>query len=264
MKQFYRDRFQVAPFSVLVDVNQVRTLERLRKSLSCSQAARFPENVMYIYEKQLEEADLIVLNKADLLAEAEVAEVEATLKQEFTQAPVITISALHGTGVDVWLDHLFRTTDAGRTIADVDYDDYAAGEAALGWLNAVVRLQSDSGIDCRGFCTNLLTAMRRKLQQSSAEVAHLKLRLTADRGALNANLTSNDGEPSIRGDVAGFPREAVLLVNVRAKIDPEPLRAISQQCIADVAGTTVRAETEEVQSFSPSRPAPTHRFQSVV
>ena len=31
LKQFYKDRFQVAPFSVLVDVKQVRTLERLRK-----------------------------------------------------------------------------------------------------------------------------------------------------------------------------------------------------------------------------------------
>ena len=67
MKQFSKDRFQVAPFSVLVDVRQVRTLERLRKSLHNAASPRFPENVMYIYEKQLEEADLIVLNKADLL-----------------------------------------------------------------------------------------------------------------------------------------------------------------------------------------------------
>ena len=40
-------------------------------------AARFPDNVLYIYEKQLEEADLIVLNKADMLAAAELADLQA-------------------------------------------------------------------------------------------------------------------------------------------------------------------------------------------
>lgn len=264
MKEFYADRFQVAPFSVLVDVKQVRTLERMRQSMSGSQSPRFPENVMYIYEKQLEEADLIVLNKADLLTREELAEVESVLKQEFSQAPVITASALQGAGVEAWLDYVLETSDAGRTIVEVDYDQYAEGEAALGWLNAAVRLQSDAGIDCRGFCMNLMKAMQARFRESSAEVAHLKLHLVADEQTLVANLTSNDGQPYLRGDVEGAPTEAVLLVNVRAKIDPDPLRTISQQCITEVAGRTVQATTVDLQSFAPSRPAPTHRFQSVV
>ena len=264
MKEFYADRFQVAPFSVLVDVKQVRTLERMRKSMSESQSPRFPENVMYIYEKQLEEADLIVLNKADLLTRDELAEVESVLKQEFSQAPVITISALQGAGVDAWMDHVQETPDAGRTIAEVDYDQYADGEAVLGWLNAAVRLQSNAGIDCRNFCTNLIKAMQARFRESSAEVAHLKLHLTADDRTLVANLTSNDGQLYLRGDVEGLPAEAVLLVNVRAKIEPEQLRAISERCIAEAAGSTVQATTVDLQSFAPSRPTPTHRFRSVV
>ncbi|NUQ63712.1 MAG: cobalamin synthesis protein P47K [Pirellulales bacterium] len=264
MKEFYADRFQVAPFSVLVDVKQVRTLERMRKSLAESQSPRFPENVMYIYEKQLEEADLIVLNKADLLTQEELAEVESVLKQEFTQAPVITISALQGAGVEAWLDYVLETSEAGRTIAEVDYDEYAEGEAALGWLNAAIRLTSETGIDCRGFCVNLMRAMQASFREFSAEVAHLKLHLAADEHTLVANLTSNDGQPFLRGGVEGSPTEAVLLVNVRAKTDPDQLRAITQRCIAKVAGMAVQATTVDLQSFAPSRPTPTHRFQSVV
>lgn len=264
MKQFHKDRFQAAPFSVLVDVKQVRTLERLRKSMRSAQSPRFPANVMYIYEKQLEEADLIVLNKADLLSADELAEVEATLKQEFSQAPVITISALQGAGVDSWLDHVLKTDGAGRTIAAVDYDEYAEGEAALGWLNAVIRLRSDSGVDCRGFCTGLLKAMQRRLEEASAEVAHLKLHLTAGENSLVANLTSNDGQPLLRGGVHGLPKEAVLLVNVRAKSDPGQLRALTEKCIAETAGATIQVTTEALQSFAPSRPTPTHRFACVV
>ena len=264
MKQFYNDFFQLAPFSVLVDVKQVRTLERMRKAMQNAEPSRFPDNVMYIYEKQLEEADLIVLNKADLVSGDELAEIEATLKREFTQAPVLKISALQGMGVDSWLDHILKMNGAGRTITEVDYDEYAEGEAALGWLNADIRLQSDSGIDCQGFCMGILKAIQRNLRESSAEMAHLKLHLTAGTSTLVANLTSNAGEPYFRGVVEGSPHDAVLLINVRAKIDPSQLRAITEKCIAEVAGTKVRATTEDLQSFAPSRPTPTHRFQCVV
>ena len=93
-----------------------------------AEPSRFPDNVMYIYQKQLEEADLIVLNKADLVSSDELAEVEATLKREFTQAPVFTISALQGIGVDSWLDHVLTMNGTGRTITEVDYDEYAQGK----------------------------------------------------------------------------------------------------------------------------------------
>ncbi len=98
IKDAYRDRFRVAPFSVLVDVRQVRTLDRLRRSLADKTPSRLPASVMYIYRKQLEEADLIVLNKADLLSPGELAELEGSLKEAFPRAPVLAMSALRGEG----------------------------------------------------------------------------------------------------------------------------------------------------------------------
>jgi len=264
LKQFYQDRFQVAPFSVLVDVNQVRTLERLRKSFHNADSPHFPETVMYIYEKQLEEADLIVLNKADLLSSDEVAEVEATLKHDFSQAPVITISALQGTGIAPWLDYVLQGTAAGRTITEVDYDEFAEGEAASGWLNAAIRLHTNSGVDRKAFCIAVIKAMQRKFQESSSEIAHLKLHLTAGPSTLAANLTSNAGEPLVRGEVEGAPAEAILLLNARAKIDPLQLRDITEHCISEAAGEGVRTTTEDMQSFAPSRPKSTRRFRNIV
>ena len=69
----------------------------------------------------------------------------------------------------------------------------------------------------------------------------LKLHLTAGESSVIANLTSNDGEPYLRV-AEGRPREAVLLVNVRAKIDPSQLRTITENCIREVAGTEVRED----------------------
>ncbi len=264
LKKFHKDRFQAAPFSVLVDVKQVRTLERLRNSLRHAQSPRFPENVMYIYQKQLEEADLIVLNKADLLSSDELAEVQTILGREFTQAPVITISALEGAGVDAWLDHVLKIDGAGRTIIEVDYDQYAEGEAALGWLNAAMRLEADLPTDWRAFCLAFMKAMQREFQGMSAEIAHLKLHLTAGSSTLVANLTSNDGEPSLRGSIEALAENASLLVNARARIEPDGLRALVAQCAQAVAGPAIRLVTEDLQSFAPARPQPTHRFERVV
>jgi G3E family GTPase len=264
LKKFHQERFQAAPFSVLVDVKQVRTLQRLRKSLRHAQSPRFPENVMYIYQKQLEEADLIVLNKADLLPGDELAEVQSILRREFTQAPVFTISALRDAGVDAWLDHVLASDGAGRTITEVDYDEYAEGEAALGWLNASMRLHADAPTDWKAFCLGLMHSLQREFRAMSAEIAHLKMHLTAGSDTLVANLTSNDGEPSLRGTIGTPAHDARLLVNIRARIEPDALRALVERCAQAVTGPSVRVATEDLQSFAPSRPQPTHRFERVM
>lgn len=257
MKQLLAGRFELTPFSVLVDATQLR--DALRNG-----GHRFPESVIYIYRKQLEEADVILLNKADLIASDELAELNDLLKHEFSQAPVMTISALAGSGVDLWVDHVLSAPRAGRTVTDVDYDVYANGEAALGWLNAAVQLRGSQETDWKGLCQDVMQAMRTEFQGVAAEVAHLKLHLTAGESTLLANLTSNRNEPSIRGQIEGSPLEARLLVNVRANIDPARLRSITERCLETVAGEAIRLTIEDSQCFAPTRPEPTHRFQGVV
>ena len=67
IKKTHGHRFHLAPYSVMVD--PTRALEFLSSPIrSC-----FPENVLYIFRKQLEKADVIVVNKADVAASADLA-----------------------------------------------------------------------------------------------------------------------------------------------------------------------------------------------
>jgi G3E family GTPase len=264
IKDAYRDRFRVAPFSVLVDVRQVRTLDRLRRSLADKTPSRLPASVMYIYQKQLEEADLIVLNKADLLSPAELAEIEGSLKEAFPRAPVLAMSALRGEGIDRWLDFVTQDRPAGQTIAEVDYDTYAAGEAALGWLNAAVRLVADGDADWGVFCRELLVTAKRRSAEQSAQIAHLKLHLTANGQTLTANLTASDDEPRVRGTIEGSAAQAWLLLNARAPIEPESLRELVRRSLETAARGRARFVLEEWESFAPARPQPRHRYDRVV
>jgi len=258
IKKMHGNQLDVTPYSVLVD--PTRTVE----SLSEQAKSGFPQNVVYIFRKQLEEADVVVLNRADVTSSSELVEAESLIQRHFPSKPVLRMSALRGDGVGAWLECLSEKGPSGQHIAEVDYDEYAAGEAALGWLNAAVRLHADGDIDWSRFCLEFLEALQRELQNLSAEAAHVKLHLTAAERALTANLTNNQGTPSIQGASGVTARDAALLVNARAHIGPDRLRTVVEQCMESVAGNSVRVSFDDVQSFAPARPQPTHRFDSVV
>ncbi len=266
LKAQYRDRFRVAPLSVLVDVRQVRTLDQLRRAMAEKAPSRLPPSVMYIYEKQLEEADLIVLNKADMLAADELAGLEESLKQAFPRAPVLAMSALAGQGVDAWLDFVMQALPAGQWIAEVDYDRYAEGEAALGWLNASVRLVAEPAwpADWACFCRDLLDTLRQACVAHGGQIAHLKVHLQTAAGSLAGNVTANDGPVHLKGAISGTPSQAALLLNARVRMEPQPLRDLVAAGLGQAARGRVRFVVDDLESFSPQRPQPRHRFAQPV
>jgi G3E family GTPase len=261
LKALYRDHYQVAPSSVLVDPDRVRPLLGLTSGIP---AQVFPENVLYIYRKQLEEADLIVLNKIDLLSSEEQREIEDALRREFPGSEVMSLSAKDGTDVDAWLDAVCGQQEAGRKVTDVDYDVYAEGEAALGWLNAAYGLHSETGVDWEVFSRRLMEALRQEFREVPAEIAHLKIHLKAGSDTLVANLTTSRGKSSVRGKIEGSPGEARLLLNARAHVDPAVMRNLVNGVATEVANPAIRIVTEEIQCFAPARPVPTHRYESVL
>jgi Ni2+-binding GTPase involved in maturation of urease and hydrogenase len=258
LKRHHGDQFRVAPYSVLVDPS------RARQALSDGLQSLFPQSVIYIYLKQLEEADLIVLNKADTLSSDELSALEETLAERFPGKPLFAISALTGAGVGDWLEFVTEQRPSGQVVAEVDYDEYARGEAALGWLNAMLDLRAERKTDWTAFCLEVLQAMRAEFRRVSAEVAHVKLYLTAGGGCVVANLTSSEGLPQIRGSLQGAHQEAVLLVNARVHVGPRQLRTVLERCLRSAAGGAVRVVVDDIQSFAPARPQPTHRFNSPV
>jgi G3E family GTPase len=264
LKKLHGHQFEMSPFSVLVDAHQVRVLDRLRKTAVQNELGRFPANVLYIYEKQIEEADLIVLNKADLLSKVELAEIKASLAGRFPETPVLAMSAITGEGVDAWLDFISQGHDAGRRITEVDYDTYAAGEAALGWLNASVTLHAQDGIDWEAFVAELLEAIRAELRVELAEIAHLKVHLTSGGDRLVGNVTSNEGPLSVRGSIDTTRRDIAMLINARVHVQPDRLRTVIEQALRQAAGDRLETTITNLRSFPPGRPQPTYRYEAVV
>lgn len=255
-----KDRCQrelvVAPLSVLADP------VRLAGVLDGGTAGLHP-SAAYIFRKQLEEADIVVISKADVLATGELETLRSRVVRAFPGTTVLALSAKCGEGLDAWLDEVSRRSDAGRHLATVDYDTYAEGEAALGWLNSQVRLSGREGTDWEQVCRTVIAGLQADFQTRGIEAAHVKVLLTTAGGFSLANLTSTHGDISLRGGIKGSPTTARMLVNARAQVSPEDLEGLVIRRIAHLAEDSIQVRLDALRSLRPGRPSPTHRYTDV-
>src|SRR6266478_2632686 len=94
LRRIYGDHFSIAPLSVLVDPI------RAQREFGLENGGRFSEKVLYIYRKQLEEADLIIINKGDLPDHARRQQLRCKLLVDFPRAEILEASARSGAGLD--------------------------------------------------------------------------------------------------------------------------------------------------------------------
>jgi Ni2+-binding GTPase involved in maturation of urease and hydrogenase len=258
LKKLCADRFDLAPYSVLVDPG------KLSESLAEGQAHDIGAAVRYIYRKQIEEADLVIVNKIDMLAAERLGQIIAAIRQVRPGTPIITMSALDRTGVSAWLDRVMAGGPSGQRIVEVDYDTYAAGEAALGWLNAAIELSGGQPTDWKAMALSFLDKLQLQLKQKGNEIAHLKMLVTTPGGRLQANVTSSSAEPMVQGDLPAPSMHATLVVNARVRTSPEELKRAVENCLAQAAGGEITVNIAEISSLRPGRPVPVHRFGEVV
>ena len=135
LRQHHDAEVALAPLSVVVDPRRLRRYMRDQDSL-------FPNEVNYLFNRQLTEADLIVLNKTDTLDRPEIQAMTDFLKARFRGIEVLAISARSGAGLPDWLGQLAasRPVSVLQPSMAVDYAVYARAEAVLGWLNTTASL----------------------------------------------------------------------------------------------------------------------------
>ncbi|MFW5858946.1 MAG: GTP-binding protein [Planctomycetota bacterium] len=257
LKQHHADAFIPAPLSVLCDPTR---LQQVQQETGMHPKAR------YIFCKQVEEADALLLSKADRLDTAQRGGLEDILAGINPDVPRFAVSGRTGAGVDAWLDHVMQATHAGERLAEIDYDTYAAGEAALGWLNADIRLEADDCCipDWRGLLRGALRDLQIRIKVREASIGHIKAIATSDDDRLTINITDTEEEPEIRGELDGAAIVVDLVYNARVELPPDELEQLVRATLQEAVATgCVELEFLRVHALTPGRPDPTHRFSTI-
>jgi G3E family GTPase len=246
----------VAPLSVLVDPKRL-------SGILDGNSAGLHDSSAYIFRKQLEEADFIVVTKADTLDANALSALGVRLASAYPKAEVFVVSARNGSGLDAWLDAAMTRTETGTHLTQVDYDTYAEGEAVLGWLNATYTLASGAATDWKAFAEGLLNALSREFDAMPAAVGHVKLAVSSGASLVTMNLVGTRETLEVHG--AAFQgTAATLTLNARVQMTPEQLEAIVRGQMAKACGTAVTAQSVAWRCLSPGYPNPTYRYDKVV
>ncbi len=235
----HRDEYRLTPLTVLVDPARALALAR----------ADADADVSFLFSKQLQEADLVCVTKADLCPEP----------PEIRHAHVRHVSARTGAGVGAWLDEVLggSVRVAGRVL-DIDYESYARAEAALVWLNLEASLECRAPLSPAMVLGPLFDGIAAALARQSIPVVHLKASDAADSGWVKAAICANGDEPAVEGDLdaSGSLRHEIR-VNLRATGDPEVIRRIVS---AEADRLDGRLAGLRLNCFRPSAPKPEHRM----
>ncbi|MBF9255724.1 hypothetical protein I2I11_20670 [Pontibacter sp. 172403-2] len=222
----------------------------------------FADNVNYIYKKQLEEADVLVITKIDLLTAAQIGEVKQLMHKHYPGKVTLYQNSFDGEDIQHWLETLnsFQLQDK-RASLELDYDKYGAGEAELAWLDKEIEIYTSTG-NALTLGYTLLNSIYAKVKEQEFPIGHLKFLM--DDGILQKRISFTAADqPAAAPDYkdAGI-KNLHMFINARVQAEPDALQRLVADAVAALRTQPGCSIVEgEMAAFQPGYPAPTHRIE---
>jgi len=246
LRAYHATTVTVAPLTVLVDAT--------RDWLAAPLAAQ------YLHQQQVREAELLLISKSDLLPPAQVPQVKQRWQQVAPQTSVSLLAAGDDGAVDAWLARVRTAQSHPRVLPAIDYAEYAAAEAALGWLNATMQIHATRPFSMVAWLPAAALQWAQLCAQHDGWIAHVKVAAESAAGLGKVSLTADGSAPHWDA----WPSEqmvadARVVLNARVALHPESLAAVFVAWQAALpAWMTVTVLHQDV--FAPAPPQPTFRM----
>jgi G3E family GTPase len=217
----------------------------------------FSEDVVYIFDKQIEESGLLVVNKIDLLPPDKIEAIQSAMLEKYPQKACLLQSSLEVEGVSTWV----KLIQAGKISVPeqplaIDYKKYAAGEASLAWLDQSVTLTVPENTG-KQVIEQAVRRLATSLTLRKAGIGHLKFFIEAKHGQIKLSFPTLE-EPGWEKQIPRLlGKDIHLLVNARAELNADELRRLLTHALT-LPGVKVSYGAGE--SFHPKEPKPTHRY----
>jgi G3E family GTPase len=222
----------------------------------------FSIETRYIWEKQIEEAEILLINKIDLLPDEEIERLKLITKDMFSGKQMLFQNSFDNESLTKWIEIISsRNVKQAHKSIDIDYVKYGKGEANLAWLDEEIEICSDkdSAVEMAYDFINNISA---DIMGKGMTIGHLKYFLVYNDKSMKISHTTISDEPELKSRVYEKSVKVDLLVNARIQTTPDELRKIlfeNLNLLKSKPGVNV---TEKFLSyFQPGMPNPTHRLQ---
>lgn len=240
--------FDLMPFTCIVDP------ERLRMLMPEDEQINLPAEMRFLLEAQMAEADIIVLNKIDLISAEEKEKRIEFIKSSFPDTPVFAMSARTGEGVEEVVEYLL-THKAAAVHRDIGYgsEAFIAAENLLSWYNRRVFFEekNDKNIDFNGVVEEMFNYIREGLKACDGNVPHLKA-FAAGEGDdfVKASLIGVDYDVAYDRKLTRPYSAVSIVINARAVADSHVMADIVEDALSAIADQyNLRARTFFVETF---------------
>ncbi len=196
----------------------------------------FSDNVIYLFDQQLQEAPFIVINKVDLVNATEAQRVAELAQRCYPDKRIRLQQSTDLQSVIAWMNSLQPA--GSETRLSLDEARYGLGKQRLGWMDRKLMVETSAGgeQDLRPAVTTLIGLMVGSLRQQGYPVGHVKFWLEAPGVNVKISFTALNAPTEVPGwehdipDLAGG-QSLTLMVNARAEASFRVLRALLDDAI---------------------------------
>ncbi len=247
-----KELFDELTFSVFVD-------SRLLLDYLLNKKLPFSDSITYIFEKQLEEAEFLIVNKIDLIAVEELMTLQRLANNLFGGKTLIFQNSFDPQNIQQWLTSLETTAVRRRDSLEIDYQIYGQGESELAWLDEEIQIHTEDSSAWK-LAIRFIEFLIAEINGRKLTIGHLKFLLQGEGFSHKISFATIFDE-GWKSRLADYEISAIqIMVNSRIETTPDVARLLVQNGLAAISAPGVFVSEGHQQAFQPGFPTPTHRI----
>jgi G3E family GTPase len=255
MLQLQNTSLKPTSYSTFVDVRLLRM--RLNHV-----SLPFSDGVVYIFDKQIEETRLLVVNKVDLVPENQRLGVLEQIQEVYPDKVILPQTSLDVDGIKGWVGLIeTESVQLPNASLQIDYDRYGDGEHKLAWLDEEIEFYT-RGRRLQEVAVRVVKAIMRDLRLREVSIGHVKFIVRGSEGGMAKISFPTLSDQSWESEIPMLSGSCLhVLINARAECPSDELEGLIQNSISDSAKLMdVSWSIVNFQTFHPSYLKPTYRL----
>lgn len=220
----------------------------------------FQDGIVYIFHKQIEEAQLVVINKIDLLSPERIIALQEKFKIAYPTKRVLMQSSIDDKDILHWLEQLMEEPSFPSHSIQLDYLTYGTAEQDLAWYDAKIQLTGKQE-SIAETANQLIMDIENRIRQNSFYIGHLKFLLCDGVRHQKLSFTALSKSGSLLADFqSNWNSPLTMTINARDVCPADVLQKLVQQSYGHIRDNGGSLQVQGEKAFHPGLPQPTHLF----